>query len=131
MTYQNFDFKKITEEISDHFKNVSYPNGEVSDLGNEVGLALGKSLPLISNQEIEEFIRGVHHGIDLATSNSQISRMDSAYQKYYNAWMYTLNDPLTKSDFIARSISDKDFAKIWGAIPPDSSSDSIKERNDD
>jgi len=131
MTDQNFDFKKITEKISDHLKNVSYSDGEVSDLGNEVGLALGKSMPRISDQEIEDFARGVRHGIDLATSDPQISRIDSAYQKYYNAWMYTLNDPLPKSEFIARTIEDKDFARIWGAIPPDSPSGSIKERNDD
>jgi len=126
-----FDFKKISEEISIHFANIAYTNGEISDLGNEMGLALGKSIPRISDQDIEDFIRGVHHGIDLVTSDPQISRIDSAYQKYYNAWMYTLNDPISKSEFISRTIEDKDFAKIWGAIPPDSPSGSIKERNDD
>jgi hypothetical protein len=100
-------------------------------LGNEMGLALGKFLPRISDQEIEDFIRGLYHGIDLAKSEPPKSVIDVAYQKYYNAWMMTLNDPLSKSDFITRTIADKDFAKIWGAIPPDSPSDSIKERNDD
>jgi len=59
------------------------------------------------------------------------SNIDLVYQKYYNAWMMTTNDPRSKSDFIARVIEDKNFAKIWGAIPPDSTSGSIRERNDD
>lgn len=71
------------------------------------------------------------------SQNQQISsgeekyNIDLVYQKYYNAWMMTTNDPLSKSDFIARVIEDKNFAKIWGAIPPDSTSGSILERNDD
>ena len=131
MSTQNFDFKRISEKISDHFKNISYTNGEISDLGNEMGLALEQSLIGISDQEIEDFIRGLYHGIDLAKSEPPKSVIDAAYQKYHNAWMMTLNDPLSKSDFITRTIADKNFAKIWGAIPPDSSSGSIRERNDD
>ena len=75
---------------------------------------------MISNSQIQQI-----------SSDEWKSNIDLVYKKYYNAWMMTTNDPLPKSDFIARVIEDKDFAKIWGAIPPDSPSGSISERNDD
>ncbi|NBP56532.1 hypothetical protein EBU71_08365 [bacterium] len=131
MNSDNFDFLKLAKTISDHLVNISYSNGDLSDLGNEIGIILGKSLPQISEQDLRDFIAGVHHGIDLSTSKVESPSVDEIYQKYHNAWMMTLNDPLSKSDFITRAIADPDFAQIWGFIPKNSSEDSIQDKNDD
>ncbi|NBO36602.1 hypothetical protein EBU91_03580 [bacterium] len=131
MNPDNFDFLKLAKTISDHLANISYSNGDLSDLGNEIGIILGKSLPQISEQDLQDFITGVHHGIDLSTSKVESPSVDEIYQKYHNAWMMTLNDPLSKSDFITRAIADPDFAQIWGFIPKNSSEDSIQDKNDD
>lgn len=39
--------------------------GDLSDCGNEIGLVVGKKYPNLSNDEIEDFIIGIRHGISL------------------------------------------------------------------
>jgi hypothetical protein len=47
------------------FKEVGYVNGDISDVGNEIGFALGKVLPNLTEEEIKVFIFGIKHGISL------------------------------------------------------------------
>jgi 2-keto-4-pentenoate hydratase/2-oxohepta-3-ene-1,7-dioic acid hydratase in catechol pathway len=131
MNPDNFNFLKLAREISYHLVNLPYDNGDLSDLGNEIGIILGKSLPQISEQDLQDFIAGLHRGIDLSTPKVESPSVDEIYQKYHNAWMRTLNDPLSKSEFIARAIADPDFARIWGFIPKNFSENSIQDRKDD
>ena len=39
--------------------------GDLSDCGNEIGLVVGKKYPNLSNDETEDFINGIRHGISL------------------------------------------------------------------
>jgi len=129
------------QQISFLFSKFLYPpkkNYDLEELGNKIGVAVARSVSTLNPDQIQEFISGFIHGVNLNLENTKEKQIkekefniDLVYQKYYNAWMMTTNDPLPKSDFIARVIEDKDFAKIWGAIPPDSQSGSIRERNDD
>ena len=38
----------------------------MSDIGNEIGIAISKAVPNITDEEIVDFIVGLNHGLDLA-----------------------------------------------------------------
>jgi hypothetical protein len=61
------EFKKILKELSDSLSNVKYNYGDLSDIGNEIGVIIGKH---ITNKELgydlESFIDGVKHGVSLS-----------------------------------------------------------------
>jgi len=57
------DFKKILKEISENLNNVAYEYGDYSDIGNEIGFVLGKT---ITKDELEDFLSGLRHGISLS-----------------------------------------------------------------
>jgi hypothetical protein len=43
--------------------NVNYDNGDVSDVGNEIGIVLGDFIH--TESELQDFITGLKHGISL------------------------------------------------------------------
>ena len=55
-------FVDIKENIKTQLDNVKY-DGDLSDIGNEIGIVIGKYLD--ENNTIEDFIRGVRHGVSL------------------------------------------------------------------
>ena len=57
------DFKKILKVISENLNNVAYEYGDYSDIGNEIGFVLGKT---ITKDELEDFLSGLRHGISLS-----------------------------------------------------------------
>jgi hypothetical protein len=57
------DFNKIKEEIKTQLDTANYC-GDLSDIGNEIGIVLGKYLT--TNDELSDFISGVNHGISLS-----------------------------------------------------------------
>ena len=57
------DFKKILKEISENLNNVTYEYGDYSDIGNEIGYVLGKT---ITKDGLEDFLAGLRHGISLS-----------------------------------------------------------------
>ena len=62
---QDIDFQKTLRHISSKLSNIPYDNGDISDIGNEIGIALGTILSDISEGEINDFISGLRHGISL------------------------------------------------------------------
>ena len=64
--YNNIEIKKMCEELSKEInsRQISY-YGDLSDLGNEVGYALGNILKNMNETEISDFITGLKHGISL------------------------------------------------------------------
>lgn len=50
-------------EIEERLGCVDY-TGDVSDIGNEIGIVIGKYLD--ENNTVEDFIRGLRHGVSLA-----------------------------------------------------------------
>lgn len=58
-------FEEVKKRIIDQLNNVEY-DGDLSDIGNEIGIAIGES---ISKDEIgyetEDLIHGIRHGISL------------------------------------------------------------------
>jgi hypothetical protein len=57
------NFTHILNRIKTQLENVSYDNGDVSDVGNEIGVAIGEHLS--TEEELNDFISGLKHGISL------------------------------------------------------------------
>ncbi len=60
------NFKETLQTIAEHLSKVTYDNGDISDIGNEIGIAISKAVPNITDEEIVDFIVGLNHGLDLA-----------------------------------------------------------------
>ena len=57
------NFQHIIKQIKEHMEKVSYENGDLSDVGNEIGIVLGNYIE--NEQEFKELITGIRHGISL------------------------------------------------------------------
>jgi len=57
------NFQHILKQISESLSKVSYENGDLSDVGNEVGIAIGNYVT--TEQEFKDFVSGLRHGISL------------------------------------------------------------------
>ena len=62
---QQTDFQEILKLMTLKLNNVSYNNGDISDIGNEVGLAIGSILENMTDEEIDDFVIGFRHGVSL------------------------------------------------------------------
>ena len=61
------NFQHIIKQIKEHMEKVSYENGDLSDVGNEIGIVLGNYIE--NEQEFKELITGIRHGISLTNGN--------------------------------------------------------------
>ncbi|MCF6185753.1 MAG: hypothetical protein L3J56_14235 [Bacteroidales bacterium] len=62
--YQEFeDCKIIIDEIITSLEKITAPVLDISDVGNEIGIAVGKFIK--TDNDKKEFIRGIEHGISL------------------------------------------------------------------
>jgi hypothetical protein len=68
---REINFKETTNKISNHLTNLKDYNGDISDIGNEVGYALGNVLENMTEDEINTFIMGFKHGVSL-TNNTHL-----------------------------------------------------------
>jgi len=57
------NFQHILKQISESLSKVSYENGDLSDVGNEVGIAIGNYVT--TEKEFKDFVHGLRHGISL------------------------------------------------------------------
>jgi hypothetical protein len=62
---QEIDFQRTLKFITSKLDSVPYNNGDISDIGNEIGIAVGAILENISEEEINNFISGFRHGVSL------------------------------------------------------------------
>ena len=57
------NFTQILNRIKTQLDNVNYDNGDVSDVGNEIGIVLGDFIT--TESELQDFITGIKHGMSL------------------------------------------------------------------
>lgn len=57
------NFTHILNRIKTQLESVSYDNGDVSDIGNEIGIVLGDFI--YTESELQDFIHGIRHGMSL------------------------------------------------------------------
>ena len=55
----------IANSLKDAVNRMNYA-GDISDLGNEIGLAVGSTFNNMTEEEIRDFISGFRHGVSLA-----------------------------------------------------------------
>jgi len=54
----------IANQIKENSTNTKY-EGDISDLGNEIGYAVGLCIDNMTDEQITDFIHGIRHGISL------------------------------------------------------------------
>lgn len=60
------DITDITNELSRVLLEVQYVRGDLSDIGNEIGIVIGKYINKKEmGFELEDFITGLKHGISI------------------------------------------------------------------
>jgi hypothetical protein len=60
------DIIHITDELSTRLSELQYVQGDLSDIGNEIGIILGKYINKKEmGFELEDFITGLKHGISV------------------------------------------------------------------
>lgn len=57
------NFKEILKDLSVSLGDVTYEFGDYSDIGNEIGFVLGKT---ITKDGLDDFLAGLSHGISLS-----------------------------------------------------------------
>jgi len=62
---RDIEFKNVLHSMSLKLDKVEYNNGDISDIGNEVGVAIGTLIPDMTDNEISMFISGFKHGVSL------------------------------------------------------------------
>jgi hypothetical protein len=56
---------KLSKKLIDRSHLLVYESDDLSDAGNEVGIAIGSMIKNMNQEQIEEFISGLRHGISL------------------------------------------------------------------
>jgi len=60
---------EIREKLEQICRIISYSNisytGDISDIGNEIGYAVGHTLENMTQEQIDAFITGFKHGVSL------------------------------------------------------------------
>ena len=57
------EFTQILNQLCEHLESVRYEDGDLSDVGNEIGIVLGRYID--KEQDLKDFIQGLRHGISL------------------------------------------------------------------
>lgn len=65
MEERQIDFQEVLNKLGTELTKVPYQNGDLSDIGNEVGFILGSLLSKMNEEEIKDFIHGFRHGVSL------------------------------------------------------------------
>jgi hypothetical protein len=65
MQEREIEFQEVLNKLGAGLTKVPYQNGDLSDIGNEVGFILGSLLPNMNEEEIRDFIQGFRHGVSL------------------------------------------------------------------
>lgn len=59
------NFEKVCIEMVDRFSNITYQIGDIGDIGNEIGIIVGKYFSDEMGWDKQSFLHGIEHGIKL------------------------------------------------------------------
>jgi hypothetical protein len=65
---REINFKELLTIVSSKLKIVNYTTGDLSDLGNEIGITVGTHIKEMTASEISQFISGFRHGVSLTNN---------------------------------------------------------------
>lgn len=55
--------QEMIEDIIQQLESIKFAKGDISDVGNNIGIAIGKYIQY--GDDKDEFIHGINHGISL------------------------------------------------------------------
>jgi len=61
------NIKEICSQLSDRFGALPYDSGDLSDIGNEIGIIIGKHLGEDNGFDMESFSAGLRHGFSISS----------------------------------------------------------------
>jgi hypothetical protein len=65
-------FKRMVKEITEELGKVHYEDGDLSDVGNEIGIVVGKYIDETAmGYEKKSFFHGLEHGISLEKNHDE------------------------------------------------------------
>ena len=70
-TFNSDDLSWIALSLKEYSWRMDY-EGDLSDCGNEIGNMVGSKYKNMTEDEIEDFITGIRHGISLTNETHQI-----------------------------------------------------------
>lgn len=92
-------FNECRKEISDKLKNIWYNNGDLSDIGNEIGVIIAKHFDNDSmmGNDYDSFMHGLKHGISLVDGthdapNILINPYEKAIEYIQEAYCFDKNN---------------------------------------
>jgi hypothetical protein len=62
---REIDFDQVLKNVTQKLLIIKYKNGDLGDLGNEIGIAVGEVVKDMTESETNTFISGIRHGISL------------------------------------------------------------------
>jgi len=62
---REINFRKTILSISTKLLALPYDDGDISDIGNEIGIVVGSCVEGMTEEEINDFISGFRHGVSL------------------------------------------------------------------
>ena len=65
------NIKKICSELSNRLASLPYDTGDLADVGNEIGIILGKYINEDISMRKEDFLAGLNHGILLSMNDDK------------------------------------------------------------
>ena len=72
------NFKEVLKDLTNHLNEVPYNYGDLSDIGNEIGLVIGKHIKdEIIGFDKESFFMGLNHGFSI-TDGTHFKRPGSS-----------------------------------------------------
>jgi hypothetical protein len=60
---KTFNFYRTIFEIEEQLNTINHEGGDLSDIGNEIGIIIAKHFD--EDNTVEDFIHGLKHGISL------------------------------------------------------------------
>jgi hypothetical protein len=62
--FDNTTFNYIANSLKETVNRMNY-TGDISDLGNEIGVVVGLAFKDMTDEDITDFIQGFRHGVSL------------------------------------------------------------------
>lgn len=113
---REINFKDTINSLITKLGSVEYDNGDLSDLGNEIGIGLGNVLSELSEDEISMFISGFRHGVSLTNGTHSLNDISDLYYESKEYCISNQIDFLSYDEFIVKLLSDKVFANEYNVL---------------
>jgi hypothetical protein len=83
------EFQQLKKDIINQLENIEYNNGDLTDIGNEIGLAISKYTIKEDSEDrgydLKSFIDGLEHGIESVNFELELKQKGFKSLKEFNS----------------------------------------------